>query len=75
MGGHEEAFRGGANVGLGVRAAHEAAAMAFEMCGPIREVKTLLLVRVACTVGVEISALLRALACDRDSLGIPGTAL
>ena len=73
--GHEEAFRGVAIVGLGVRAAHEATVVAFETHEPVPEERALPVVRAARAIAVETLALLRALECDRDNLGTPGTAL
>ena len=73
--GNEEAIRRVAIVGMGVRAAHEAAATAFEVHGPIQEIRALLLVQSARASVVDYEGLFRALGCSRAALAIQGTAL
>ena len=62
-------------VGLGIKAAHEAAATAFEAHGPIKEVRVLLLVQSARAPDVNCEGLLRALGCSRAARAVQGTAL
>ena len=73
--GNEEAIRQMAIVGIGVRAAHEAAATAFEVHGPIQEIRALLLMQSARASVVHCEGLLRALGCSRAALALQGTAL